>query len=165
MRTTGAGFTPTNANRIYSGTGNTLLYDSSSLGVAHYFKIRSRDVFDSISGYVTVSATPLSPTDVDTEAPDAPTGVTASMSVDSNDSAFANATVSWTPPTADDLVGFVVRYKQSSATGYDFVNVPVGTNSVVITGLLVGVQYDFSVQAYDRSTNRSAFTSAVNATA
>jgi hypothetical protein len=165
MSTTGAGFTPTNANRIYSGTGNTLLYDSSSLGVAHYFKIRSRDVFDSISGYVTVSATPLSPTDVDTEAPDAPTGVTASMAVDSNDSAFANATVSWTPPTADDLVGFVVRYKQSSATGYDFVNVPVGTNSVVITGLLVGVQYDFSVQAYDRSTNRSAFTSVVNATA
>ncbi|AXH66814.1 minor tail protein [Streptomyces phage StarPlatinum] len=165
MSTTGAGFTPSNANRVYSGTGNTLVYDSSSLGVVHYFKIRSRDVFDSISNYVTVSATPISPTDVDTTAPGVPTGLTATMAVDTNDSAFATAAVSWTAPSDTDLAGYVVRYKQNSSTTYDYVNVPVGTTSITIGGLVVGVQYNFSVQAFDRSTNRSAFSSAVNATA
>ncbi|AXH67259.1 minor tail protein [Streptomyces phage Wofford] len=165
MSTTGSGFTPNDSNRVYSGTGNTLVYDSSSLGVTHYFKIRSRDVFNSISNYITVSATPLSPVDVDTEAPDTPTGLTASMAVDTNDSSFAAATVSWTAPTDDDLAGFTVRYKQNSASGYDYVDVPAGTTSVVIGGLIVGVQYNFSVQAYDRSTNRSAYTADANATA
>ncbi|QGH76373.1 minor tail protein [Streptomyces phage Daubenski] len=165
MSTSGSGFTPSNANRVYSGTGNTLVYDSSSLGVVHYFKIRSRDVFDSISNYVTVSATPISPTDVDTTAPGLPTGVSASMAVDSNDSAFATATVSWTAPSDTDLAGYVVRYKQTAGTNYNYVNVPVGTTTITIGGLVVGVQYDFSVQAFDRSTNRSAFTTAVNATA
>lgn len=165
MSTSGSGFTPTDANRIYSGTGNTVVYDSSSLGVTHYFKIRSRDVFDSISNYVTVSATPISPTDVDTTAPGVPTGLTASMAVDTNDSAFAVATVAWTAPSDTDLAGYVVRYKQDAATGYDYINVPVGTTSIVIGGLAVGVQYNFGVQAYDRSTNRSAYTTNVNATA
>lgn len=165
MSTSGSGFTPTSGNRIYSGTGNTLFYDSSSLGVVHYFKIRSRDVFDSISNYVTVSATPISPTDVDTTAPGLPTGLAATMTVDTNDSAFAVAAVSWTAPADSDLAGYVVRYKQDASSTYDYVNVPVGTTSITIGGLVVGVQYNFSVQSYDRSTNRSAFTTAVNATA
>lgn len=165
MSTSGSGFTPTSGNRIYSGTGNTLFYDSSSLGVVHYFKIRSRDVFDSTSNYVTVSATPISPTDVDTTAPGVPTGLAASMATDTNDSAFATAAVSWTAPADTDLAGYVVRYKQNASSTYDFVNVPVGTTSITIGGLVVGVQYNFSVQSYDRSTNRSAFTAAVNATA
>ena len=165
MSTSGSGFTPTTGNRIYSGTGNTLVFDSSSLGVVHYFKIRSRDVFDSISNYVTVSATPISPTDVDTTAPGVPTGLAATMTVDTNDSAFATAAVSWTAPSDTDLAGYVVRYKQNASSTYNYVNVPVGTTSITIGGLVVGVQYNFSVQAFDRSTNRSAFSSAVNATA
>lgn len=165
MSTSGSGFTPTTGNRIYSGTGNTLFYDSSSLGVVHYFKIRSRDVFDSISNYITVSATPISPTDVDTTTPGVPTGLAATMTVDTNDSAFATAAVSWTAPADTDLAGYVVRYKQNASSTYDYVNVPVGTTSITIGGLVVGVQYNFSVQSYDRSTNRSAFSTAVNATA
>lgn len=165
MSTSDSGFTPTSGNRVYSGTGNTLFYDSSSLGVTHYFKIRSRDVFNSISNYVTVSATPISPTDVDTTSPGVPTGLAATMAVDSNDSAFATAAVSWTAPADTDLAGYVVRYKQNASSTYDYVNVPVGTTSITIGGLVVGVQYNFSVQSYDRSTNRSAFTTAVNATA
>jgi len=165
MSTSGSGFTPTTSNRIYSGTGNTVVYDSSSLGVIHYFKIRSRDVFDSISNYVTVSATPISPTDVDTTAPGVPTGLAATMATDTNDSAFATAAVSWTAPSDTDLAGYVVRYKQNASTTYDYVNVPVGTTSITIGGLVVGVQYNFSVQSFDRSTNRSAFSTAVNATA
>lgn len=165
MSTSGSGFTPTTGNRIYSGTGNTLFYDSSSLGVVHYFKIRSRDVFDSISNYITVSATPISPTDVDTTTPGVPTGLAATMTVDTNDSAFATAAVSWTAPADTDLAGYVVRYKQDASSTYDYVNVPVGTTSITIGGLVVGVQYNFSVQSYDRSTNRSAFSTAVNATA
>ncbi|WXW92557.1 tailspike protein [Streptomyces phage Enygma] len=165
MSTSGSGFTPTTSNRIYSGTGNRLVFDSSSLGVVHYFKIRSRDVFDSISNYVTVSATPISPTDVDTTAPSTPTGLTASMAVDTNDSAFAIATVSWTAPSATDLAGYLVRYKQTASTAWNYIDIPVGTTSTIIGGLVVGVQYDFAVQAYDRSTNRSPFTSTVQATA
>lgn len=165
MSTSGSGFTPTTGNRIYSGTGNTLFYDSNSLGVVHYFKIRSRDVFDSISNYITVSATPISPTDVDTTTPGVPTGLAATMTVDTNDSAFATAAVSWTAPADTDLAGYVVRYKQNASSTYDYVNVPVGTTSITIGGLVVGVQYNFSVQSYDRSANRSTFTAAVNATA
>jgi hypothetical protein len=165
MSTTGSGFTPTTGNRIYTGTGNRLVFDSSSLGIVHYFKIRSRDVFDSISGYVTVSATPISPTDVDTTAPGVPTGLGVTMAVDTNDSAFATAALSWTAPSDTDLAGYVIRYKQNASSTYDYVNVPVGTTSITIGGLVVGVQYNFSVQAYDRSTNRSAFSTAVNGTA
>ena len=146
MSTSGSGFTPNTGNRIYSGTGNAVMYDSSSLGVVHYFKIRSRDVFDSISNYVTVSATPISPTDVDTTAPGVPTGLAVTMATDTNDSAFATAAVSWTAPADTDLAGYVVRYKQNASSTYDFVNVPVGTTSITIGGLVVGVQYNFSVQ-------------------
>lgn len=165
MSTSGSSFTPGPTNQVWKGTSNSFLYDSNSLGVVHYFKIRSRDVFDSTSGYVTVSATPISPTDVDTTAPGIPTGVAASMATDTNDSAFATATVSWTAPTDTDVAGYVVRYKQNASGTYDYINVPVGTTSITIGGLVVGVQYNFSVQAFDRSVNRSAFTTAVNATA
>jgi hypothetical protein len=165
MSTSGSGFTPSGGNRVYSGTSNTFIFDSSSLGVVHYFKIASRDVFGSLSNYVTVSATPISPTDVDTTAPDVPTSLSASMAVDANDSAFAKADFSWTAPADTDLAGYIVRYKQNASTTYDFIDVPLGTVAVTIGGLVVGIQYNFSVQAYDRSTNRSAFATAVNATA
>jgi hypothetical protein len=165
MSTSSSSFTPGSGNQVWTGTSNRFMYDSSSLGIVHYFKIRSRDVFTSISNYVTVSATPISPTDVDTTAPGLPTEVTATMATDTNDSAFATATVSWTAPVDTDLAGYVVRYKQNASTTYNYVDVPVATTSITIGGLVVGVQYNFSVQSYDRSTNRSAFTVAVNATA
>lgn len=165
MSTSGSGFTPSVGNRVYSGTANIFMFDSSSLGVVHYFKIASRDVFGSISNYVTVSATPISPTDVDTTPPGVPTALSASMTVDTNDSAFAKADFSWTAPAATDLAGYVVRYKQDASTTYDFIDVPLGTVAITIGGLVVGIQYNFSVQAYDRSTNRSAFATNVNATA
>lgn len=165
MSTSGSGFTPSVGNRVYSGTGNAFIYDSSSLGVIHYFKLASRDVFGSLSNYVSTSATPISPTDVDTTPPGVPTALSASMTVDSNDSAFAKADFSWTAPADTDLAGYLVRYKQDASTTYDFIDVPLGTVAITIGGLVVGIQYNFSVQAYDRSTNRSAFATNVNATA
>lgn len=165
MSTSGSSFTPSNANRVYSGTGNTLMYDSSSLGVVHYFKIRSRDLFDSISAYVTVSATPISPTDVDTTPPGVPTGLAATMATDTNDSAFAVASVSWAAVSAADLAGYNLRYRQTGATNYNYVDMPAAATNATIGGLVVGVQYEFSIQSYDRSVNRSAYSTAVTATA
>lgn len=166
MSTSGSGFTPGPGNIVWSGTSNAYIHESDSLGVVHYFKIRSRDVFDSISSYVTVSGTPLSPTDVDTTPPGTPTGLAATMSVDTNDSAFATAAVSWNAVTGvADLAGYVVRYKQTAGTDWNYVNVPVGTTAINIGGLVVGVSYSFAVQAYDQLSNRSAYSSNVTATA
>lgn len=163
--TSGSGFIPDSSNLVWSGTSNSYVHETNSLGVVNYFKIRSRDVFGSISNYVTVSATPISPVAIDTTPPAVPTGLGAVMVIDPDDSAFANATVSWTAVGDTDLAGYVVRYKPSSGTSYNYVNVPVGNTSVVIEALIVGIQYDFSIQAFDQLSNRSAWSSTVNATA
>lgn len=163
--TSGAGFTPGPSNLVWSGTGNSYVHETNSLGVVNYFKIRSRDVFGSTSAYVTVSATPISPTAIDTTPPAVPTGLGAVMVIDPNDSAFANATVSWTAVGDADLAGYVVRYKPTSGTAYNYANVPAGNTSVVIEALIVGIQYDFAIQSFDQLSNRSAWSSTVNATA
>jgi hypothetical protein len=163
--TSGPGFTPDSSNHVWSGTSNSYIHESNSLGVVNYFKIRARDVFESISNYVTVSATPVSPVDIDTTPPGTPADLAAMMTSDPDDSAFAIATVTWTAVSDADLAGYVVRYKPTSATSYNFVNIPVGNTSVVIEALVIGIQYDFSIQAFDQLSNRSAWSSTVNATA
>lgn len=163
--TSGSGFIPGPSNLVWSGTSNSYVHETNSLGVVNYFKIRSRDVFGTISNYVTVSATPISPVAIDTTPPAVPTGLGAVMAIDADDSAFANATVSWTAVGDTDLAGYVVRYKPSSGTSYNYVNVPVGNTSVVIEALIVGIQYDFAIQSFDQLSNRSAWSSTVNATA
>lgn len=163
--TSGAGFTPEPSNHVWSGTSNSYIHETNSLGVVNYFKIRSRDVFGSISNYVTVSATPVSPVDVDTTPPAVPTDLAAMMVSDPDDSAFAIATVTWTAVSDADLAGYVVRYKPTSATAYNYANVPAGNTTVVIEALIIGIQYDFAIQAFDQLSNRSAWSSTVNATA
>lgn len=165
MSTSGSGFTPGPSNLVWSGTGNSYIHESDSLGVVHYFKLRLRDVFGSISNYVSASATPVSPVAIDTTPPAIPTGLNATMAVDTNDSAFAIATVTWSAVADADLAGYVVRYKPSAGTSYNYVNVPVGNTTVTIEALVVGVQYDFAIQSFDQLANRSAWSTAVNATA
>lgn len=163
--TSGPGFTPDSSNHVWSGTSNSYVHETNSLGVIHYFKIRSRDVYGSISSYVTVSATPISPTDVDTTPPGVPSGLGAVMTADPDDAAFAIATVTWSAILDADLAGYVVRYKPTSSTSYNFVNVPAGNTSVIIDALIIGIQYDFAIQAFDQLSNRSSWSSTVNATA
>lgn len=165
VETSGPGFTPGPSNQVWSGTSNSYIHETESLGVIHYFKIRARDVFNSISNYVSASATPISPVEVDTTPPGVPTDLNATMVVDPDDSAFAIATVTWTAVSDADLAGYVVRYKPTSGTDYNFVNVPADSTSVTIDALVVGIQYDFAIHAFDQLANRSAWTTAVNATA
>lgn len=165
MSTSGPGFIPGPTNLVWSGPGNSYIHESDSLGVVHYFKLSARDVFGSISNYISASATPISPVAVDTTPPAVPTGLGAVMVIDPDDSAFANATVSWTAVGDSDLGGYVVRYKPSSGTSYNYANIPAGNTSVVIEALIVGIQYDFAIQSFDQLSNRSAWSSTVNATA
>jgi hypothetical protein len=165
MSTSGSGFIPGPSNLVWSGTGNSYIHESDSLGVIHYFKLRARDMFGSTSNYVSASATPVSPVAIDTTPPAIPTGLNATMTVDTNDSAFAIATVTWSAVADTDLAGYVVRYKPSAGTSYNYVNVPVGNTTVTIEALVVGVQYDFAIQSFDQLANRSAWSTAVNATA
>lgn len=163
--TSGPGFTPDSSNHVWSGTSNSYVHESENIGVIHYFKIRARDLFNNISNYVSASATPVSPTAVDTDPPGVPVGLSVSMITDPDDSAFAIASATWTAVSDPDLGGYVVRYKPTSGTAYNYVNVPAGNTSVTIEALVVGIQYDFSIQAFDQLSNRSVWSSTVNATA
>ncbi len=135
---------------IASVTGTTYQVTGLSSGTSYSFSIKAKDAADNISGFSnTATATTLAP---DTEAPSAPTNLSASNATNST------IDISWNAST--DNVG---------VTGYDIYQdgtliASVTGTTYQATGLSSETSYSFSVKAKDAAGNTSGFSNTATAT-
>jgi len=132
-------------------TNTTINGLSSSTGYSYYVK-----AFDNAgnisSASNTVNITTLSETPADTEAPTTPQNLTAT------DVGKTSLKLTWNAST-DNIA--VTRYRvYIGGSTYSYVT----SNSILITGLSEGTQYDFRVRAYDAANNRSGYSNRVYVT-
>lgn len=94
-----------------------------------------------------------------------PTGLTVvSTDTEENDDGTitANVTLTWDAIVSDTLDYYFIRYKRSSFTYYNYVEVK--DNSVTIDGLMPAVSYDFAVASVNKYGATSAYSSTVTDT-
>lgn len=152
-----AGFTPAAGNKIYSGVGNSYVYNTTTYAL-QYFKIYSVDKFGQEStAPLTGNATPTSSFGADTTAPATPTGLTATM-VTSADAKNTVANVSWAANTEPDLADYRLRYRKAGDTNWSNQTVGGDQTATTVIGLQPYANYEFQLQAVDFSANESAFT-------
>jgi hypothetical protein len=155
------GFTPNALNLIYEGLGTRFIYVTSTYA-EHFFIVRAYNTFGLESADATASATPLSPFTVDITPPATPTGLSASLSNNSN-GIGAIASVSWTPPSDADLAGYWVRYRRVGDTPWNMIPVQKDATSAIIELLYAYVNYEFQITAMDDSANYSGWSSTYTA--
>jgi hypothetical protein len=110
---------------------------------------------------VGISVTPIQPVSVDTTPPDQRTSISYTPGVGS-------MIVSWSNPSStvnQDLAGITVRYaKTASPTNYTWVDIPFTYTSPLTTatvnGLLPLTSYDFSISTFDKTQNRTSYSTA-----
>ena len=160
---------------------STNIYESSTSGGTYYiiYTSSTSPVFipaisfskryvkvshvDAVGGESTLvgpfEVTPIQPVQVDETPPDLRTSITFTPSV-------GGAVATWTNPTDStnnsDIAGVTIRYaKTSSPTNYTWVDVPftlvAPISSKNIDGLLPATSYDFSLSAYDKTQNRTSY--------
>lgn len=153
---TTAGFTPSGANRVFSGNATQFHYASTTYSL-QYFKIRAVDKFNQESGDLTAQGTPQSPFTVDTTAPATPTALAATIANNSN-GIGAVATVTWTmtsPPT--DLAGFNIRWRKTGSTDWSVTTTDSDSRAAIVELGSAYQDYDFQIRSFDFSANESAW--------
>ena len=157
-RSTGAGFTPTVGNRIAQPTGTS--YNDAGLAAGtYYYVVTAEDLAGNVSGPSNETSATVAPPPSDTQAPDAPAGLAASLS-------GSSVALSW--GASSDDVG-VVRYNVHRSTGAGFtptvgnrIAQPTGT-SYNDAGLAAGTYY-YVVTAEDLAGNVSGPSNETSAT-
>ncbi|HWT40086.1 MAG TPA: fibronectin type III domain-containing protein, partial [Dongiaceae bacterium] len=162
---TTAGFTPSAANRIFSGNVTHFVYTTTTYSL-QYFKIRAYDKFNQPSAAdASASATPTSPFTSDVTAPSTPTALAATITNNAN-GLGAKAAVTWTmssPPS--DLAGFNIRYRAVATTNYQYMSgIDSAARAAQVILDLAYTNYEFQIQAFDFSNNFSAWSATVTAT-
>jgi hypothetical protein len=134
-----------------------------------YVKVSHVDTFggeSELAPAVGIAVTPINPVTVDTTPPDQRTAISYTAGV-------GQATVSWTNPTDptnnSDVAGVTIRYARiSSPSNYTWVDVPFTFDAPVttatITGLLPLSGYNFSISTYDKTQNRTAYSTSTQVT-
>jgi hypothetical protein len=138
-------------------TGTTFSDTTAPQGVAASYQVTATDAAGNES-VRSATATATRPAPVDTTAPAAVTGVTATGSQ-------TGIALSWGASAASDLAGYSV-YRASSPTGtYTKLNAALLTGTTFSdTTAPAGVASSYQVTATDRSGNESARSAAVSAT-
>jgi chitodextrinase len=102
-------------------------------------------------------AAPVTLTVVDTAAPAAPSGVSATPG-------DGEVTVAWEPNTEPDLDGYELRYAPTGTSAWEIQSgIPAVAESSTITGLTNDTPYDFQVRARDTAGNVSPWSATVEA--
>jgi hypothetical protein len=96
-----------------------------------------------------------------TTATNSPQTIPVTMTV--NAPSTSSATLTWTPNTDADLVGYKIYQRAASgAYGAALAIVPVGTVTYQATGLSANTTYFFVITAYDSAGNESLFSNEVS---
>lgn len=108
---TTAGFTPSAANRIYSGNATSATYNTSTF-LLHYIVIRSFSFSGLESADLTATGTPKSPFGADATPPSTPGALAVTID---RSGTIAKANLTWTfdaaTPANSDIQAFVVRWR------------------------------------------------------
>lgn len=175
-RTIDADYLSTNIYESSTSNGEYyLIYTSSTSPVfvpaisftTRYVKVAHIDEYGSESNRVgPFEVTPIQPVQVDETPPDQRTSITFTPAVGS-------IVASWINPTDEsansDIGGVTIRYaKTSSPTNYTWIDVPFTftepVTSKTIDTLVPGISYNFSLSTYDKTQNRTAYSTEVTAT-
>ncbi|MBG6132237.1 chitodextrinase [Aquimarina sp. EL_43] len=140
------------STNIGTYTGTTYNVTGLTAGTAYNFSVRAKDAAGNVSGSSNVVNVTTTNTPNDTQAPTAPSNLTAS------NVAQTTLSLSWTAST--DNVG---------VTGYDVYRgttrlTTVTGTSYNVSGLTANTAYSFSVKAKDAAGNESASSNTVNVT-
>ena len=142
-------------NGVSAGTSTTTNFTASGLSAntAYSFTVRARDAAGNWSAQSTALSASTAAPDVDTIAPTAPTGLTATTS-------GTSITVRWTASTdANGVLGYTVS--RTGGAG------PVNTNVTGTTFNDTGAAqttYSYAITAFDAAGNRSTASAPVGAT-
>lgn len=123
---------------------NYHIFTNLTNGVSYTFTLRSLDVTGNRSGGASVVSKPDPAVATDASAPDKVTLLRAT-------GGDSQVSLSWTAPSNTDFASVEV-----SAADIAAVKVDRGTNTCVVTGLVNGKTYIFTVKSADFSGNKSA---------
>ena len=144
--------------QIATPAGTTYSDAGLTAGTSYSYRVRATDAAGNLSGYSNV-ASATTPAGSDTEAPTAPSNLTAT-SVGGN-----QINVTWTAST--DNVGVTgYRLERCDGTGCaDFARIALTTGtSYLDTGLAVNTPYSYHAQATDAAGNLSPYSNISSAT-
>lgn len=156
----------------YTSVDNVTATPSSIKVVGYdtrFIKVSHVDTFggeSALAPSVGISVTPINPVTVDTTPPDQRTSITYTAGV-------GQVEVSWTNPTDptnnSDIAGVTIRYARiSSPSNYTWVDVPftfaAPVTSATISGLLPLSGYNLSISTYDKTQNRTAYSTSTQVT-
>lgn len=154
-----AGFTPSPANRFFSGSATTFLYTVPTTDT-QYFKIRAVDKFGQESSDTTTSGNADSPFEIDITPPNAPTDVTVVSGGIDSFTQQQSIDVSWTLSSSTDVSRYEIRYANNTSGPWQVMSVGADTNSARIEGLSSGWEYYVAVRAVDYFANESTWVNA-----
>ena len=144
-------------NFVQVGTPTGTTYNDTGLTTAttYRYRVRAADAAGNLSGYTAIE----NATTPDTQAPTAPTGLTATAASQSQ------IDLGWTASTDNvALTGYrVERCQGATCTNFAQIATPIAT-TYSDTGLLAAATYRYRVRAEDTSGNLSGYSSIQNAT-
>ena len=156
----------------YTSVDNVTATPSSIKVVGYdtrFIKVSHVDTFggeSALAPSVGISVTPINPVTVDTTPPDQRTSITYTAGVGQVEASWTNPT---DPTNNSDIAGVTIRYARiSSPSNYTWVDVPftfaAPVTSATINGLLPLSGYNFSISTYDKTQNRTAYSTSTQVT-
>ncbi len=162
---TSSGFAPGVGNLVATTTDTIQIVNNATF-VPIYVKVSFIDAWGQEGPFsVQQSVTPINPVVVDTTAPAAPGGLAATSTANEFDISGQTYTMTftWTAVGDADLSGYYVRYGAYTANNTvaptQYFTSTAKTNSFIVQNAQAGQKYDWSVAAFDKQNNTSAFTS------
>ena len=144
---------------VWNGTGNTATILVSNTN-NRWIRVDTRDQDYHKKSVVRGPFKATDPIVVDTTGPDNVGSVTtvASLDLDGIIGFNGHATISWAPVTGNGIRGYRIRWRQvaTPVTAYSYVDSPGTATSYHLSGLGVGLTYEFAVATYDEYNNTSS---------
>lgn len=142
---------------------NAYLHETVAYGTDHYFYVKAVDVMGGASPASTRTGAlrPISPFQVDTTPPNAPTAVASTWVANTADPSGASGDirVTWTASTSTDVRNYVVAYSTDN-TNWSYMN--SDGSPATIKNQRAGSTYYIKVKAVDADANSSTYVIASN---
>jgi hypothetical protein len=149
----------TGYTKVFSGSSNPAIVIVPNTN-KRWLRARFVDNIGAYGSYgASVSVTPTNPVVADTEGPGnvATVTVTSSLDLAGPIGFHGHATISWSAVTGNGIRGYRIRWREvaTPAIPYSYVDSPGTGLSYHLSGLGVGLEYEFAVATYDEYNNTS----------